>query len=248
MEYKIKNEEIYIPIPASNRGKFRFKTREDNFKFGDSFATRSKIFNDGVYLEWQIGYDATSQEIKKGKKDTKLTTIAFVGYNGKNKYPYELSELVYTAVKIGLIDVKSLIKLEEEMKGYRKYLSDKKIDTQREGEFTLNGLTFQETSIRLPTFFLVNLTDGTQIEISVEKQQYAAGVQPMLYFCIPLKSFSNGKELYGRNSKTGDELVYIINKYNAVILLDILKVFSMASPAHHHDIREIIKTLISILK
>jgi hypothetical protein len=59
MEYKIQNKEIHILIPASNEGKFRFKTRNDNLKFGNSFATRSNIFNKDVYLEWPRPHTTT---------------------------------------------------------------------------------------------------------------------------------------------------------------------------------------------
>jgi len=246
MEYKIQNKEIHILIPAFNEGKFRFKTRDDNFKFGNSFATRSNVFNKDVYLEWQIGYDATKQEIKNEKKNTKLTKISFVGSNKKVKYPYELSEFVYAAAEIGLISVKSLSNLLKEIEGYKNYLSDRKIDVQHHGEIALNGITFKETSIRLPTFFLANPTDGTQIETSIQKQQYATGVQPMVYFSIPLKSFLNGNELDGRTSKSRDKLTYIIGKNNVDVLFSMLKVFGMASPAHNHDIKEIIKVLLKL--
>ena len=245
MNYKIEKGEIYISISASNEGRFRFKTRKDNFQFGKNFATRSQVFNNEVYLEWQIGYDVTEKEMEKGKKKTKLTNMTFVGRNEKVKHPYELSELIYSAIEIKLISVKSLLNLAEELKEYREYLSDKEIDIQHKGDFSLNGLTFKETSIRLPTFFLSNRVDGTQIEVSIQKQQYAAGVQPMLYFCIPFKSFLNSKELDGRSSEKDDSLIYVINKNNADILLSMFNVFGMASPAHNYDVLEIIKILSS---
>lgn len=245
MEYRTSNKEIFISISASNEGRFRFKTRNDNFQFGKNFAARSKPFNNEVYLEWQIGYDVAVREMEKGKKMTKLTNMTFVGRNEKIKHPYELSELIYEAIKIGLIGVKSLKELARKLERYKEYLSDKEIDVQHRGDFSLNDLVFRETSIRLPTFFLTNTIDGTQIEVSIQKQQYAAGVQPMLYFCIPLKSFSNGKDFEGRNSQKDDKLIYIINKDNAEILLSMFNVFGMASPAHNYDVREIIKILTS---
>lgn len=244
MKYKIKNGAIHICIPASNEGRFRFKTRKDSSKFGKSFAARSKVFNDDVYLEWQIGYDATTQEIKNGEKKTELTETNFVGYNKKVKYPYELSELLYVAVQNELIDIGSLKKLEGELESYKEFLSDKEIDVQYQGDFTLNGLTFKETTIKLPTFFYDRTTDGTQIEVSIQKQQYAAGVQPMIYFAIPLRSFENSKDFYDRISKQGDELVYILDKQNADVLLSLFKVFGTASPAHSYDIKEILKVLL----
>lgn len=245
MDYKIEENQISVLVPASRSGRFMFKIREDNFSFGSSFATQKKEFNSKVYLEWQIGYDVTEKEMQKGKKKTKLTNMTFVGRNGKTKYPYELSELVYAAVKIGLIKIESLLNLMDELKEYKEYLSDKEINIQDKGDFSLNGLTFKETTIRLPTFFLSNSVDGTQIEVSIQKQQYAAGVQPMLYFCIPFESFSDYKKLENKSSKKGDRLTYTINGSNAEILLKMFKVFGMASPAHNFDVIEIIKILSS---
>ena len=248
MKYKIKDKEIHVLVPISNKGKFRFKTRKDNFDFGKSFATRSKPFNKDVYLEWQIGYDATEKDLKIGKKETRLNKLTFIGYNKKSKYPYELSELIYEAVRLGLMSLTSLRGLGKELESYKEFLNDKEISVGHKGTFTINRITFKETIIQLPTFFIGGLKDGTQVEVSIQKQQYATGVQPMLYFTIPISSFINGKDLDGRVSKPGDELIYLIDKNNADILFLMFNVFGMASPAHNHDIREIIKVLTKLTK
>jgi uncharacterized protein (UPF0212 family) len=112
---------------------------------------------------------------------------------------------------------------------------------------TINGINFEETSIKLPTLFMIETLDDTQIEVSIQKQQYASGVQPMVYFCIPLKSFSNSSDICGKSSVSGDELVYIINKTNVLNLIYIMKVFGMASKRHNHDVVEILKILIEII-
>ena len=247
MKYEIKDKEIHIIIPVSNSGKFRFKTRKDNFSFGKSFATRSNTFNKGVYLEWQIGYDVTEKDLKENKKHTNLTKLSFIGYNKKLKYPYELSELIYEAVRIGLIPSNSLKKLGKELLSYKEFLSGKDIDITRKGTFAINGIIFEESVIQLPTFFVSDSKNRTQIEVSIQKQQYATGVQPMLYFSIQIGSFINNDEFYGRSSKAGDKLIYIINKSNADGLLLMFKIFGMASPAHNHDIKEIIKVLVNLL-
>jgi len=105
MKYEIKEKEIIIKIPASNDGKFRFKTRNKNIDFGESFSTRTINFNENVYLEWQIGYDAVVADVTSGKKETQLKEHTFVGDNKKTKYLYELSELVYEAIKNKLISI-----------------------------------------------------------------------------------------------------------------------------------------------
>ena len=50
MEYETGKNEIKIFIPASNKGKFRFKNRANNFEFGNILATRSRfVIPDGSF-------------------------------------------------------------------------------------------------------------------------------------------------------------------------------------------------------
>jgi len=137
MDYSIRDNKIFIKIPATNDGKFRFKTRKHNLEFGEIFSTRKINFNNDAYLEWQIGYDATAKEIKDGAKKTILKQLKFVGANKKEKYPYELSELVYFAVKNGLIPTNNLNSLLNEIKGYRNFISDRKISVEHQFQTTL---------------------------------------------------------------------------------------------------------------
>ncbi len=93
MDYLIKENNILLTISATNAGKFRFKKRKNRLDFGETFSTREHPFDEQTYLEWQIGYDVPIKDVEKGKKGTKLTSKHFVGSNGKEKYPYELSEI-----------------------------------------------------------------------------------------------------------------------------------------------------------
>ncbi len=95
---------------------------------------------------------------------------------------------------------------------------------------------------------MIETLDETQIEVSIQKQQYATGVQPMVYFCIPLKAFKNSSDLLGRSSVVGDKLVYVINKNNVLNLIFMMKVFGMASKRHNYDIVEILKILLEIIE
>lgn len=248
MNYAIKDREIIIKIPAANSGKFRFKTRSDNLQFGDSFATRKNNFNENVYLEWQISYDVIVAEVVNGEKDTKLKDLTFVGANGKTKYLYELSELVYEGINNGLILINDIISLLKEVTSYEEFIDNRKIVVEHNSKIVINNIPFEETSIKLPTLFMVKTTDNTQIEISKQKQQYATGVQPMVYFCIPIKSFQNYQIILGRPSNPGDELIYVINNKNASVLFDMIKIFAMCSQRHNFDVVEIIKILIKLLE
>ena len=241
--YICTNNAIEITFSAANDGKFRFKTREGDTSFGKTFATRQKAFSEKVYLEWQIGYDAMVEDVKSGKKFSKLTQTTFIGSNGKEKYPYELSEILYESIKCGLISVKEIDKLQFEITSYQKFFDEKEIVVETSSSLLFNGLPFKETAIKLPTLFMPQNSDGTQIEISIQKQQYASGVQPMIYFTIPFKSFANWKDLDGKKSVRGNNLKYVIKKDNAEVILNMFRVFGMASSRHKFDVEQILKTI-----
>ena len=246
MEYIIKEKNIWLIISANNAGKFRFKKRKNRLDFGETFSTRECVFDDQTYLEWQIGYDVLMNDVEKGTKSTKLTSRHFVGSNGKKKYPYELSEIFYEAMELEFITKEEVENLCKEIVSYRNFIDEKVITVERHSKLTINGINFEETSIKLPTLFMLETLDETQIEVSIQKQQYASGVQPMVYFCIPLKSFKNSADLHGKSSAPGNKLIYVISKTNVLNLLYMMKVFGMASRRHNNDIVKILETILEI--
>jgi len=245
MEYRIKEGNIELIIPATNAGKYRFKKRLNRLSFGETFSTRNEPFDEQAYLEWQIGFDIPVKDAEEGTEAIKLNEQSFIGSNGKKKYPYELSELFYTAIEQGLIskdEVKTILK---EIHDYKELFDEKPISVdERTSEIILNGISFEETNIKLPTFFMEQSSDDTQIEVSIKQQQYASGVQPMIYFCIPIKSFKNSTKFLGRPSISGDCLIYVIRRDNVQVLLNLMKVFGMASERHKHDIIQILKIIL----
>lgn len=246
MEYSVNKKEIQLIFPAANAGKYRFKKRKNRFDFGETFSTRECCFDENTYLEWQIGYDIPVKDVENGKERTKLNKKDFIGSNGKRKYPYELSEIFNTAIELDLLDKRDMKNLIDEVKHYNNFIDGKAISVERHSKININGVMFEETSIKLPTLFMVESLDQTQIEVSIQKQQYASGVQPMVYFCIPLKSFSNNLNLLGKSSVVGDELIYFINKSNAQNLINLVKIFGMASKRHNHDIIQILQIIYEI--
>lgn len=247
MNYSIKESNILISIPVKNYRQFRFKKRKNRLDFGETFSTRKVPFDEQTYLEWQIGYAVPINDVKKGKKQTKLTSKYFVGSNGKEKYPYELSEIFFKAMELKLITKKQVENLLNEIKRYKSFIDEKAITIERHSRLSINGINFEETSIKLPTLFMIEPLDGTQIEVSIEKQQYATGVQPMVYFCIPLKAFKNSSDILGKSSVSGDKLIYVINKTNVQNLIFMMKVFGMASKRHNHDVVKILEILLEII-
>lgn len=226
-ELRNKKNEILLNIPASNDGKFRFKKRKNNLEFWEFFSTRKEIFDDNTYLEWQIGYDITLKDFESNKKHTKLSSVSFIEDNKKEKYPYELSEILYTAMKIGLVNENDIKNLFDEISKYKNFIDEKAITVEHHSKLKLNGIEFEETSIKLPTLFMLKTVDNTQIEISIQKQRYASGIQPMIYYCIPFKSFRSYSLLQNKSSVSGNILIYIINKENISNVLSMIKIFVM---------------------
>jgi len=247
VEYIINTDDIRIKIPANNSGKYRFKKRGNRLDFGKTFSTRTEVFDNQTYLEWQIGYDVPVKDVEKGKKTTNLLTHTFIGSNKKVKYPYELSELLHAAMKIKLVSEEEIKSLIDEIKGYKNFIDEKAISVEHHESITLNGVKFEEMSIKLPTLFMIETLDDTQIEISIQKQQYASGVQPMVYFCIPVRSFNNAPALLGKSSVEGDVVEYIIDKENISNLTNLMKVFGMASKRHRHDVIQIMLILVDLI-
>jgi len=236
------NEQINLIFEAKNDGKFRFKKRSNPFDFGLCFSTREFEFDTNTYLEWQIGYDALVSQVKSGEKETSVN-IEFYNDKGQKKYPYELSEILFHAIKVNLItkdEIKSLI---SEISSYDDFIDTKPIETSTsKDKININEYDFIETSTKLPTLFFTKMEDCSQIDISVEKQQYASGVQPMIYFCIGIGAFK--ESLTGKKSSKGDLITYPVNSSNIANFLAIIRVFGMASERHRNDIIKILNLLL----
>ena len=243
MKYEIQEGCIKLTILAKNDGRFRLKTRSDKNAFGLSFASSQKAFSNEVYLEWQIGYDLPVNEQNKKNKTTYITDQTFIGSNKKIKYLFELSEIMYHLYPIGAITEKSIIELIDEITAYTRFIDEMEIKVEEKSETTINGIRFRENIIKLPTLYHYN-DDGTQVEVSIQKQQYATGVQPMIYFCIPIKSFSNSQCLIGSKYPDVKEMLYDINKNNSHNIIDLFRVFGMASRRHQHDVLEILNIIL----
>lgn len=248
IRYEAKDGAIRLFIPASNDGKFRFKKRANHLEFGNTFSTRGESFDNQTYLEWQIGYDVTVKDFEDGKKSTELDKVSFIGSNGKKKYPYELSEIVFKSIEIGILSVEDVLATLKEIASFTSFIDEKKISASDTQSVSMNGLSFKETSILLPTYFMTDTLDGTQIEVCIQKQQYASGTQPMIYFCIPLEAFENDASVRGKPSVPGDELIYVIDESNVLNALLLMKVFAMASKRHNIDVNEILMLLIGLAK
>ena len=84
-------EGLKVVLPLTQpTGKIRVKRRNAFNEYGQPVATRQLPLSQCDYVEWQIGYDL---EVDKAI-GTSLESIRFINNAGKEKCPYELSELI----------------------------------------------------------------------------------------------------------------------------------------------------------
>ena len=241
IEFDVKKNSIEIKVPLTSQGKFRCKKRNNFQEYGIGFAPKSEIIPNNAYVEWQIGYDMI---LGDDSKNSTLEHLTFTGANDKEKCLYELSEIMYYLCKNNIASKSEINDLIETIDNMHEFLQDSfSIKSEIVGSVIINGNDFYESVISLPTFNKVNNSCDIIIQISIEKQQYATGVQPMLYVNIPVTEFDNEKLIIGNTSVDEKYGILTINKDNFDVIKNIFICFGMCSSAHHHDILEILKII-----
>lgn len=243
IKYILRNDEIELHLPNKNQGKFRWKQRKDNSFFGMSFPTATERFTNDAYLEWQIGYD---METNHKTKKTILNHLEFMGSNKKKKNPYELSEILYLMLDMSLVSKKTINDLYIEITERNFFLDEEhKIKVKDPKTVKLSDFLFHRQDIVLPTFSNYKDEKGLSIEISIQKQQYGTGVQPMVYFTIPLPCFDNYQEMLGKTSKEFSNAIFIVNKNNSDVFLNMFRFFGICSFKHKMDVLSILSLLLN---
>lgn len=249
--FYIKDNKLFIKIPVKNKGKFRWKNRKNVNEYGEGFSTDKVKYSENSYIEWQIGYDVPVRDYQKDPdaKPTTLTNYTFNSLKDVEKYPYELSEFLFAMAKANLVTEEEIKKLLCDINKSETSLEDEfKIKTDKVGDYIIDGeISFQQQNITLPTFIYHEKNDYSYVEISIQKQQYATGVQPMLYFSIPIISLSDSESMIG---KTARELnfnytTFVVDDKNKNCILNVFRFFGICSVRHKHDVSEILKLLIN---
>ncbi len=243
--YEIHGNELFVHIPIKNDGKFRWKNRDSVDEFGEGFATKDIPYTEKSYVEWQIGYDV---EINKTeKKPTSLSELTFVGANRKKKHPYELSEILFGMLEAEIIKKSDIEKLIDDIANSKMSIQEEYfIKANKLGETNLDGMLVDKQIISLPTFVLKGAKGEPVIEVSVEKQQHATGVQPMLYMSIPILRFKTGSLDIGKTAKDFADNpfgIFVIDKNNKGYILNTFRLFGICSQNHKHDVNEILKLI-----
>lgn len=232
------DDSVIIQVDSKNQGKFRLKRTSSDGSW--TSANKEQSFDSDVYLEWQVGYDVPASK----KKSTRLNgkEFAFTGAKEREKYPYEISEILYDLVSIGATSKIQLVSIGGEIEEYNEFFPQS-FPQDSKGSCLINRISFEKFETALPTYFFRN-SDGTYMEVIVQKQQYAYGTQPMVYFCVPMESFSNGNEVIGVNPENRPSVLeYTFTADNVEIVYNLFKVLAMASPNHKKDVLAIFEVL-----
>ncbi|MFP6250791.1 R.Pab1 family restriction endonuclease [Helicobacter pylori] len=236
--------EISIPL-TSISGKARVKIRHAFSDYGISTATRKIPFSLKHYIEWQIGYDVPI----KDKEKFELTTLKdekyhFLGANNKIKTLYELSEIIYYAKQLNLISLENLENTLKYLEKQKQFIEDNfTITRERFRLHQFGGMDFELSRISYP-LLIHSFNDNQLSEIVIREQQYGSKTQAMLYFCFSILELKTATPLLNRTAALKEHALLTIHKTNALMFLEMLKIFGLLSQAHHNDVLKILEKIL----
>ncbi len=237
---------IGVSIPLTSiSGKVRVKIRHAFSDYGISTATRKIPFSLKHYIEWQIGYDVPI----KDKEKFELTTLKdekyhFLGANNKVKTLYELSEMIYYAKQLGLISLENLENTLKYLEKQKQFIEDSfMITRERFRSHQFGGMDFELSRISYP-LLIRSFNDNQLSEIIIREQQYGSKTQAMLYFCFSILELKTATPLLNRTAALKEHAFLIIHKTNALVFLEMLKIFGLLSQAHHNDVLKILEKIL----
>ncbi len=236
--------EISIPL-TSISGRARVKIRHAFSDYGISTATRKIPFSLKHYIEWQIGYDVPI----KDKEKFELTTLKdekyhFLGANNKIKTLYELSEIIYYAKQLNLISLENLENTLKYLEKQKQFIEDNfTITRERFRLHQFGGMDFELSRISYP-LLIHSFNDNQLSEIVIREQQYGSKTQAMLYFCFSILELKTATPLLNRTAALKEHALLTIHKTNALMFLEMLKIFGLLSQAHHNDVLKILEKIL----
>ncbi|RVY77777.1 R.Pab1 family restriction endonuclease [Helicobacter pylori] len=234
--------EVSIPL-TSISGKVRVKIRHAFSDYGLSTATRKIPFSLKHYVEWQIGYDVPI----KDKEKFELTTLKdekyhFLGANNKVKTLYELSEMIYYAKQLDLISLENLENTLKYLEKQKQFIEDN-FTRERFRSHQFGGMDFELSRISYP-LLIHSFNDNQLSEIVIREQQYGSKTQAMLYFCFSILELKTATPLLNRTAALKEHALLIIHKTNALMFLEMLKIFGLLSQVHHNDVLKILEKIL----
>lgn len=234
--------EVRLPL-TDVTGSARVKRRSAD-GFGVPIAPSKSELDASCYLEWQIGYDTTDAN------DVSVVSQVTFKRDSRTKYGSELTKILAEGLRIGLLP-------REELAAVRNALPELRVVNLEGAE---KVLLYLEPSVArdaaLPEGFerfvqkvpqLVKTTPHGAIEIQFKPKQRAVGYQPMVYVCLPLAKWrvASGALRGSGRARAKETVTYAFTRENIPFLLDIVRAFAIASPAHNEDLTRILDALLA---
>lgn len=230
---------VRVRLPLTDvTGKVRVKEKSSD-GFGLPVAPSKTALGQAHYLEWQIGYDSPSTN-----SPSVVPQINFQR-NGETKYGHELSNIIFEAVRLGLLSTNDLA---GEMAALKKIPARAFEENQSvQIEVSTNALAdgFQSTIQRLPQF--TKSAPHGWVQIQLKQKQRAVGYQAMVYVCLPLKEVlaMDGTPRTTGPAKSKETVLYDFNREKTAFLLDIIHAFGLASQQHNADMQQILGRILN---
>ena len=229
-----------IPLTVA-MGKIRVKSRSMYCEYGQPFSSRSRQFTTRNYVEWQISYDSV-------QKPNHHPPVAYEGRE-KTKFLVELSFYFYKFFQWEIITRRTVVDFVDYLESIdREHLIDRhehcKISRTHPDAIEINGIPFSSMTLRYPQLVYNFQQYEIIAEVTIREKQRAVGVQPMLYFCIPISELNAHPPLIGRTAKLKEMARFKFSESNYGVILQMMKIFGILSDRHRDDILRIVRTLL----
>jgi len=166
----------------------------------------------------------------------------------QTKYTYELSDYLYSAIMIGLLQKTILTELLFFGTSIKPtdYIESIYHPSRKTNTTVVKGtIDFIVYNEELPV--LIHDCDKTYIEIMVKPKQRAVGSQAMLFFDIPISEMLEWPNLKDRPAGTNERVTFVIDRNNSSILIQLTKCFMLASQQHNMDMLAILEAIKAVL-
>lgn len=232
--------EVRLPL-TDVTGPARVKQRADD-GFGVPIAPSRTELGASCYLEWQISYDTT------GTKHPSIVPEVKFQRDGRTKYGCELTKILLGALDQRIFTRDELQKLRAELDRLRP------VDLEASEKIALHPDAAQTPGVpgeferfmqKVPQW--IRSTPAGSIEIQFKPKQRAVGYQPMVYVCVPSKSWrlADGRPRPTDHAHVKETVLVRFGAAERDLLLSIVRAFGIASREHNEDLCKILDALLA---
>lgn len=155
-----------------------------------------------------------------------------------------MSEIIDYAKRLGLISLENLENTLKYLEKQKQFIGDNfMITRERFRSHQFGGMDFELSRISYP-LLIHSFNDNQLSEIVIREQQYGSKTQAMLYFCFSILELKTATPLLNRTAALKEHALLTIHETNALVFLEMLKIFGLLSQAHHNDVLKILEKIL----